>query len=147
MYLEDIKQNNMMNKKISNFPIGEINTGYAQYFDGKSYLAHLTSSDSQVVIDNVTFEPECRNHWHIHHGAQQTLICVGGNGWYQEWGKPAVKMNPGDVIEIPLDTKHWHGAAKDSWLSHLSVMSTSNMKNSSTEWLEEVVESDYDKLK
>lgn len=134
------------NEHVSAFPTGELNTAYAKFFIGNSYLANLTGKDSQVLISNVTFEPGCRNNWHVHHGAQQILICVGGKGWYQEWGKEPVEMNPGDVIEIPLDTKHWHGAQKDSWFSHLSIISKAEMKNGSNDWLEPVDDSYYNKL-
>lgn len=104
------------------FPIGAPNEGFAQYFSGKSYLAPV--SKEQVGIFNVTFEPGCRNNWHIHHaktGGGQLLICVAGHGFYQEWGKAAVEMLPGDVVNIPAGVKHWHGAAPDSWFSHLAV--------------------------
>ena len=129
---------------VSSFPVGEINP-YGKYFTGNSYLAPMTSSDDQVSITNVTFEPGCINNWHVHHGCQQILVCVGGEGWYQEWGKEPVKMKPGDVISIPLDVKHWHGAAKDSWFAHLSI--TANGIEGSNEWLEPVNPEDYDSLK
>jgi 4-carboxymuconolactone decarboxylase len=135
-----------MNEYTCTFPIGEENVKYAKYFTGKSFISDLSSDSSQVVIDNVTFEPGCRNAWHIHNGAQQILICVGGEGWYQEEGKEAIKMKPGDIIEIPLGVKHWHGATKDSWFSHLSVLSRSEMVNGSTEWKEPVSDEDYSKL-
>lgn len=134
------------NEHVSAFPTGDLNTAYAKFFIGSSYLADLTSKDCQVVISNVTFEPGCRNNWHVHHGAQQILVCVGGKGWYQEWGKEPVEMKPGDVIEIPLDTKHWHGAQKDSWFSHLSIIAKEAMKNGSNEWLEPVSDEEYEKL-
>ena len=103
-------------QKTISFPIGAPNDAYAKYFVGQSYLA--TVSKEQVFIANVTFEPKCRNNWHIHNatkGGGQILICVGGEGYYQEWGKPAVKMHEGDVINIPVGVKHWHGAGKDKW--------------------------------
>ena len=103
------------------FPIGEPNTAYAKYFIGNSYLAPI--SKEQIPFSNVTFEPGCRNNWHIHHatkGGGQMLVCVAGKGWYQEEGKPAVQMLPGDVIHIPANVKHWHGAAADSWFAHLA---------------------------
>ena len=103
------------------FPIGEPNTAYAKYFIGNSYLARI--STEQIPFSNVTFEPGCRNNWHIHHatkGGGQMLVCVAGRGWYQEEGKPAVQMLPGDVIHIPANVKHWHGAAADSWFAHLA---------------------------
>lgn len=127
------------------FPIGKPNDGFAKYFIGQSYLAPL--STSQVGIFNVTFEPRCRNNWHIHHatkGGGQILICVAGRGWYQEWGKPAQQLNPGDVVNIPAEVKHWHGAAADSWFAHLAVEVSG--ENASNEWLEAVDDQQYDKL-
>ncbi|MCD8036219.1 MAG: carboxymuconolactone decarboxylase family protein [Clostridiales bacterium] len=128
------------------FPIGAPNDAFAQYFIGKSYLASV--SMEQVGIFNVTFEPGCRNNWHIHHadkGGGQILICVAGLGYYQEWGKDAVEMKPGDCINIPVGVKHWHGAAPDSWFSHLAVEVPG--ENSSNEWLEAVDDSQYGVLK
>ena len=128
------------------FPIGKPNDGFAQYFVGQSYLAPL--SMDQVGIFNVTFEPACRNNWHIHHadkGGGQILICVAGRGYYQEWGKDAVEMKPGDVINIPVGVKHWHGAAPDSWFSHLAVEVPG--ENGSNEWLEAVSDEEYGCLK
>lgn len=119
------------------FPIGAPNDAYAQYFSGQSYLAPISSS--QVSIANVTFEPSCRNNWHIHHadqGGGQILIGVAGRGFYQEWGKEPVEILPGDVINIPTGVKHWHGAAPDSWFSHLAVEVPG--VNTSNEWLEPV---------
>jgi quercetin dioxygenase-like cupin family protein len=131
-------------KKVSPFELGDINP-VAQYFTGTTYLAGLTSPEAQTDISNVTFAPGCINNWHVHHGCQQIIVCVGGEGWYQEWGKEAVKMVPGTVIEIPLDVKHWHGAAKDSAFAHLSVMS--RIAEGSHEWLEPVDQEEYLKLK
>ena len=128
------------------FPIGAPNDGYAQYFVGQSYLAPL--SLTQVSIFNVTFEPGCRNNWHIHHAEKnggQMLICVGGRGFYQEWGKEVVPMTPGTVINIPPNVKHWHGAAPDSWFSHLAIEVPG--ENASAEWLEAVDAETYEKLK
>lgn len=128
------------------FPIGEPNDAYAQFFTGKSYLAPVSSS--QVGIFNVTFEPSCRNNWHIHHadkGGGQILVCVAGRGYYQEWGKEAQEMKPGDCINIPAGVKHWHGAAPDSWFSHLAVEVEG--ENCSNEWLESVDDETYSKLK
>ena len=119
------------------FPIGNPNDAYAQYFEGQSYLAPV--STEQIPIYNVTFEPGCKNHWHIHHaesGGGQMLICVGGRGFYREEGKKPVEMTPGTVINIPANVKHWHGAADDSWFSHLAVEIPG--ENSSTEWCEKV---------
>lgn len=128
------------------FPIGAPNDAYAQYFDGQSYLAPV--SKEQISIFNVTFEPGCRNHWHVHHatsGGGQMLICVGGRGYYQEEGKEARELHPGDVVNIPANVKHWHGAAKDSWFSHLAI--EIDGENTSNEWLEVVSAEDYNKLK
>lgn len=128
------------------FPIGSPNTAFAQYFKGQSYLAPI--STEQITFFNVTFEPKCRNNWHIHHATQgggQMLVAVGGRGYYQEWGKDPVEMKPGTVIHIPSNVKHWHGAAPDSWFSHLAF--EINGENASTEWLEEVSDDAYSKLK
>ena len=128
------------------FPIGAPNVAYAKYFIGQSYLAPL--STAQVPIYNVTFEPGCRNNWHIHHaksGGGQMLICVGGEGWYQEYGKPAVKLTPGTVVNIPAEVKHWHGAAADSWMSHLAIEVPG--EGTSNEWCEPVTDEEYAKLK
>ncbi len=128
------------------FPIGEPNTAYAKYFTGNSYLAPV--SREQVNISNVTFEPRCRNNWHIHHaskGGGQMLIGVAGRGWYQEEGKPAVEILPGTVIHIPANVKHWHGAAADSWFAHLAFEVAG--EDTSNEWLEPVTDEEYDKLK
>ena len=124
------------------FPIGDPNDGFAQYFDGQSYLTPV--STEQIPIFNVTFEPGCRNHWHIHHaksGGGQMLICVGGRGFYQEWGKDAVELTPGTVINIPAEVKHWHGAAPDSWFSHLAIEIQD--EDAGNEWCESVSEEDY----
>lgn len=128
------------------FPIGEPNDAYAQYFVGQSYLAPV--STDQVPVFNVTFEPECRNNWHIHHASKnggQMLICVGGRGFYQEWGEEPIEMTPGTVVNIPANVKHWHGAAPDSWFSHLAVEIAG--EDTSTEWLEPVSDEDYSRLK
>jgi len=127
------------------FPIGEPNTAYAKYFIGQSYLA--TISAEQIPIHNVTFEPGCRNNWHIHHatkGGGQLLVCVAGRGWYQEWGKPARLLLPGDVVNIPANVKHWHGATRDSWFAHLAMPVPGD--NVSNEWLEPVSNDEYDRL-
>jgi 4-carboxymuconolactone decarboxylase len=120
------------------FPIGEPNP-YGEFFEGQSYLAAV--SKEQIPVFNVTFEPGCKNHWHIHHaksGGGQMLICVGGRGFYQEEGKDAVEMTPGTVINIPANVKHWHGAAEDSWFSHLAIEIPG--EETSTEWCEAVVD-------
>ena len=125
------------------FPIGAPNDAYAKYFKGQSYLT--TVSKEQVFIANVTFEPKCRNNWHIHNatkGGGQILVCVGGEGYYQEWSKPAVKMSAGDVINIPVGVKHWHGAGKDGWFAHLAIEVPA--ENGSTEWCEPVSDEQYD---
>lgn len=127
------------------FPIGEPNTAYAKYFIGNSYLAPISSE--QIPFANVTFEPRCRNNWHIHKaekGGGQMLVGVAGRGWYQEEGKPAVEILPGTVINIPANVKHWHGAAKDSWFAHLAF----SVPGEKTEnvWLEPVTDTEYDKL-
>ena len=127
------------------FPIGEPNTAFSRYFTGNSYLARI--SDAQVSIANVTFEPRCRNNWHIHKatkGGGQMLIGVAGRGWYQEEGKPAQEILPGTVIHIPDNVKHWHGAAADSWFAHLAFEIEG--ENTSNEWLEPVTDEEYDRL-
>ena len=116
------------------FDIGAENSAFAQFFVGQSYLSMLTTSG--VPIGNVTFEPGCRNNWHIHHaksGGGQILLCTAGRGYYQEWGKEAQELHPGDVVVIPAGVKHWHGAAKDSWFSHLAVEVPG--ENCLNEWL------------
>ncbi len=122
--------------KISDFPAGEENTGFAQYFKGKSYLASLTTDkDLNVPMSNVTFEPGCRNNWHSHTGGQ-ILIAVGGEGIYQERGKPARPLKSGDIVEIEPHVEHWHGASSESWFSHLVI--TCNPKINENTWLEPV---------
>lgn len=128
------------------FPIGEPNTAYARYFTGNSYLARVSSE--QVPVANVTFEPGCRNNWHIHKatdGGGQMLIGVAGRGWYQEEGKPAVEILPGTVIHIPANVKHWHGAAKDSWFAHLAFEIPG--ENAENVWLDPVSDEEYGKLR
>ncbi|MDE5838713.1 MAG: carboxymuconolactone decarboxylase family protein [Paramuribaculum sp.] len=127
------------------FPVGEPNDAYAKYFIGQSYLAPI--STEQMQIANVTFEPGCRNNWHIHHaskGGGQLLVCIAGKGWYQEWGKPARELHPGDVVNIPANVKHWHGASKDSWFAHLAM--SPEGENTSNEWLEPVSDKEYNAL-
>ena len=133
----------MKPENISVFPMGEKNEAFAQYFVGQSYLNML--STERVTIGNVTFEPGCRNNWHIHHKGGQILLCTAGRGFYQEWGKEAQELHPGDVVNIPPEVKHWHGAAKDSWFAHLAVEVPA--EGASNEWLEVVNEEDYEKLK
>lgn len=127
------------------FPIGEPNDAYAQYFKGQSYLNMLTTKG--LAIANVTFEPGCRNNWHIHHadkGGGQILLCTSGRGWYQEWGQAAQALEPGSVVNIPVGVKHWHGAAKDSWFAHIAIEVPG--ENNTNEWLEPVSDEDYLKL-
>lgn len=126
---------------ISPFPTGEENTAYAQYFSGKSYIAPLTAAtELNVPILNVTFEPSCRNDWHRHTGGQ-ILVAVGGEGYYQERGKAARRLRPGDVVEIAPHTEHWHGAAPDCWFSHLAV--ECNPHTNRNTWLEPVTDEAY----
>ena len=127
------------------FPIGSPNDAFAKYFVGQSYLAPI--STEQVAIFNVTFEPGCRNNWHTYlakSGGGQMLICVGGRGYYQEWGKEAVEMTPGTVVNIPANVKHWHGAAPGSWFSHLAIEVAG--EGTGNEWQEPVSDEDYGKL-
>ena len=132
----------MKPENISVFPMGEKNEAFAQYFVGQSYLNML--STERVTIGNVTFEPGCRNNWHIHHKGGQILLCTAGRGYYQEWGKEAQELHPGDVVNIPPEVKHWHGAAKDSWFAHLAVEVPA--EGASNEWLEFLPEEEYNKL-
>ena len=124
----------------SAWPKGNPNTSYAQYFIGNSYLADVGGG-----IHNVTFEPGCRNNWHIHHKQVQVLVCVSGRGWYQEWGKEAVELKPGIVIAIPEGVKHWHGATADSWMQHLTYHKDVQ-EGASNEWLEPVEDEHYQGL-
>ena len=133
----------MSEEKLSVFPMGEKNDAYARYFVGQSYLKMLTTEG--VAIGNVTFEPGCRNNWHIHHQGGQVLLVTGGRGYYQEWGKPARELNAGDVVNIPPEVKHWHGAAPDSWFAHLAVEVPA--AGASNEWLEPVTDAEYGNLK
>ena len=124
------------------FPLGEKNEAFAKYFIGQSYLSMLTNKG--VSIANVTFEPRCRNNWHIHHGGGQILLVMAGEGYYQEWDKHAQLLKAGDVVNIPPEVKHWHGATKDSWFVHLAVEVPS--ENGSNEWLEAVDDDTYHQL-
>lgn len=135
----------MKNKPVQTgpFPAGEYNSAYAKYFSGDSWLNMLSTKG--VVIGNVTFAPGCRNHWHIHHKGGQILLVTGGRGWYQAWGAAPQELHAGDVVSIPPEVKHWHGAAKDSWFAHIAVEVPA--EGSSNEWLEAVPDKDYDKLK
>ena len=132
-------------KDLSVFPVGEKNDAFAKYFIGQSYLAPV--STSQVPVFNVTFEPACRNNWHIHHaknGGGQMLICVAGRGWYREYGKEPRELHPGDIVNIPAEVKHWHGAAKDTWFQHLAVEVPG--EETGTEWCEPVGDEEYNIL-
>lgn len=129
------------------FGLGKENANYAKYFINTSYLNPLTGSESPIFLANVTFEPGCRNNWHIHHattGGGQILLCIAGEGWYQEEGKEAVKLLPGMVIVIPANVKHWHGAAKDSYFSHVAIEIPGT--ETSNEWCEPVSDEEYSKL-
>ena len=130
------------------FGLGEPNSAFAQYFIGNSYLKPLTNpKETNIFIANVTFEPGCRNNWHIHHstkGGGQILLCVDGEGWYQEEGKKAQSLKPGDVVTIPANVKHWHGAKKNSWFSHLAIEVPG--ENTSNEWCEPVSDEEYNNL-
>ena len=130
------------------FGKGQPNEAFAQYFIGNSYLNPLTvPGQSPIFLANVTFEPGCRNNWHIHHaktGGGQILICTAGEGWYQEEGKEAQSLTPGTVVVIPEGVKHWHGAKKDSWFSHIAFEIPG--ENGSTEWCEPVTDEVYNAL-
>ena len=131
----------MRPEEVSVFPVGEKNVAFGQYFVGQSYLNMLTTQG--VAIGNVTFEPGCRNNWHIHHaksGGGQILLCTAGRGYYQEWGQAPRELHPGDVVVIPPEVKHWHGAAPDSWFAHPG-------EETSNQWLEAVSEEEYRNLK
>lgn len=125
------------------FPVGDRNEAFAKYFVGQSYLNMLSTQG--VAIGNVTFEPGCRNNWHIHHKGGQILLVTGGRGYYQAWGEQAQELHPGDVVQIPPEVKHWHGAAPDSWFAHLAVAIPA--EGASSEWLETVSDEEYPALK
>jgi quercetin dioxygenase-like cupin family protein len=127
----------------SQFPMGEeLPEMFSSFFIGTAYLQQLTNKGGPIF--NVTFEPGCRNNWHIHHKGGQILLVTGGRGWYQAWGEAARELRPGDVVDIPAEVKHWHGAAKDSWFSHLAVEVV--VEGASNEWLEAVADDEYSKL-
>ena len=134
------------------FPIGNLNTAYAKFFTGNCHLAPLqpknlgTEEKTALPMSNVTFEPGCRNNWHVHHNARQILICVSGRGWYQEWGKPAIALKAGDVIDIPEGVKHWHGAQKDCWFQHIATHIETGNGTATNEWLEPVDDGAYNQL-
>lgn len=129
------------NAKEPLFGLGQPNDAYAAYFTGQSYLNPLTTQG--ITVCNVTFEPRCRNNWHIHHGGGQILLCTDGEGWYQQWGQPARSLHPGDVLYIPPEVKHWHGAAEE-WFSHAAIEIPA--PDASNEWLEPVSDEEYDAL-
>ena len=134
-------------EKSNVFGLGGENSAYARFFMGKSYLNPLTPAGVSPSFANVTFEPGCRNNWHIHHaksGGGQILLCVAGSGWYQEEGKAPQSLNPGDVVVIPANVKHWHGAKKDSWFSHIAVEAPG--EETRNEWLEPVDDMQYNAL-
>lgn len=134
-------------EKADPFGIGDPNDAYAQFFIGNSYLKLLTEPGCAVAASNVTFEPGCRNNWHVHtatNGGGQVLICTAGEGWYQEEGKEPVSLEPGVVITIPANVKHWHGAKKDSWFSHIAYGVPG--ENAGNEWLEPVTDEQYERL-
>ena len=132
-----VERSNSASGPTTKWSVGSPNSAYAQYFVGQSYLQPYFGG-----VANVTFEPRCRNNWHVHHGAVQVLICVSGKGWYQEWNKPAVPLTPGTVIAIPEGVKHWHGAAADSWMQHLAIH-TQEQSGATNEWLEPVSDAQY----
>ena len=148
IYVGGINMNKEEFEKVNVFGLGEPNNAFAQYFIGQSYLNPLTDpKETSLFLANVTFEPGCRNNWHIHHaskGGGQLLICTAGYGWYQEEGKEAVSLEPGKVITIPANVKHWHGAKKDSYFSHIAIEVPG--EDTSNEWLEEVSDEEYNKL-
>ncbi len=134
-------------ENINKFGFGKENIAYAKYFTGNSFLNPLVDSKSPLFLANVTFEPGCRNAWHIHHakeGGGQILICVAGEGWYQEEGKDPISLKEGDVVVIPSNVKHWHGAKKDSYFSHIAIEVPGS--ETSNEWLEQVSDEEYNKL-
>lgn len=140
-------ENGKIFEQVNIFGKGEENTAFAKYFIGKSFLNPLTDPKCGLFLANVTFEPGCRNNWHIHHadeGGGQLLICTAGEGWYQEDGKAPVSLEPGSVIVIPPEVKHWHGAKKDSWFSHIAVEMPG--KNCSNEWCEHVSDEKYNAI-
>ena len=136
----------MKPEELSVFPMGDKNEAFAQYFVGQSYLNMLTTQG--VAIGNVTFEPGCRNNWHIHHaksGGGQILLCTAGRGYYQAWGEEPRELHPGDVVIIPPEVTHWHGAAPDSWFAHLAVEVPG--EETTNEWLEAVADEAYGALR
>ena len=139
--VREVYDQEVENAKEPLFGLGQPNDAYAAYFIGQSYLNPLTTQG--VTVCNVTFEPRCRNNWHIHHGGGQILLCTDGEGWYQQWEQPARSLHPGDVVYIPPDIKHWHGAAED-WFSHVAIEIPA--PDTSNEWLEPVSDEEYNML-
>lgn len=140
--VREVYANEVANNSDSLFGLGDPNVNFAKYFKGNSYLKMLNVKG--VNVANVTFEPKCRNNWHIHHKGGQILLCTDGQGWYQEYGQNARKLKPGDVVYIAPEVKHWHGARKNCWFTHLSIEVPA--QDASNEWLEEVTDEEYDKL-
>lgn len=143
--MNNLSKEELLQKNL--FGIGNSNDAFKKYFKGDSFLNMLTKQDDGLSVANVTFEPGCRNNWHIHNatkGGGQALLCICGEGWYQEDGKEAVSLHPGDVIVIKPGVKHWHGAKKDSWFAHIAIEIPG--ENASTQWLEAVTDEEYDKL-
>lgn len=152
VWTEEEEKNDCKGMEQLKFPIGSPNTAYAKFFTGNSHLAPLQPKNlgkeekTVLPMSNVTFEPGCRNNWHIHHNAHQILICVSGRGWYQEWGKPAIALKAGDVIDIPEGVKHWHGAQKDCWFQHIATHIETGNGTATNEWLEPVDDGAYNQL-
>ena len=140
--VREVYADGKINESDSVFGLGEENTAFEKYFVGKSYLKPLNIEG--VGVYNVTFEPKCRNNWHIHHKGGQILLCTDGEGWYQEWEKPARKLVPGDVVYIAPEVKHWHGAGADEWFTHIAIEIPADGANN--EWLEVVEDDEYEKL-
>ena len=140
--VREVYADGKINESDSMFGLGEENTAFEKYFVGKSYLKPLNIEG--VGVYNVTFEPKCRNNWHIHHKGGQILLCTDGAGWYQEWEKPARKLVPGDVVYIAPEVKHWHGAGADEWFTHIAIEIPADGANN--EWLEVVEDDEYEKL-
>lgn len=140
--VREVYADGKINESDSMFGLGEENTAFEKYFVGKSYLKPLNIEG--VGVYNVTFEPKCRNNWHIHHKGGQILLCTDGEGWYQEWEKPARKLVPGDVVYIAPEVKHWHGAGADEWFTHIAIEIPADGANN--EWLEAVEDDEYEKL-
>lgn len=152
VWTEEEEKNDCKGMEQLSFPIGNPNTAYAKFFTGNSHLAPLqpknlgTEEKTALPMSNVTFEPGCRNNWHIHHNTRQILICVSGRGWYQEWGQPAIALKAGDIIDIPEGVKHWHGAQKDCWFQHIATHIETGNGTASNEWLEPVDDEAYNQL-